>query len=458
MNLAKEGPLFALCAALMGTNACNAVAHRQGKQASHSEDPATKSATNDLPSFATVVVDFSASFAPLTQTDRLALIQTAHALADLATQEWSPPTTIVWRKIGSTSTTASPLCDVIEYNRSIIGALTAAENLRDQLGTCTEAVVRASRAQGAQETNTDIADGVMMAAQSWEAMPGRKALIILSDFLEDLPRGGHAAPIQLHGESVLMLDRPGTTEKSDPAAYLDRIAAWKNRLAASGAKSVATLPTFRATLSTIEQALTQAPGTGTSISLVSDLHSPTADQRTLNRAVTTISAAIAKRATEWPAPVTAGWFVAGRPAWRTTAIAPIVYTPRLARRANEMNTIQAFERAIEEMGLALEQRHEMGNGDIGGSLRLIGGSETTTTRYLVILSDFATQAPTPTNPSLQGERVLMAYRTRAATDGQSFFDGLNKWQQYFRAMGAAHVCALDIATLTDSSISTCLEP
>jgi hypothetical protein len=403
-------------------------------------------------------VDFSASFAPLTQTDRLALKETARALSDLAVQDWPPPTTIVWRKIGTASVTPAPLCDVFEYNRSIIGAATAAEKLRNQLGACTESIVRASRAPGTPEPYTDIGDGIMMAAQNWAAMPGRKILIILSDFLEDMPRGKQPIPVQLHGEYVLLLHRPGTTETADPAIYLSRINAWKSRLLASGAQFVAALPTFRATVFTIEQALTQQPGNGTSISLVTDLAPQMVDQPTINRAVMVLSMALSKGASGWPPPVTAGWFGTARPAWRTTTVAPVVYTPRLARRANEVNTSDEFEKAIEEMGLALQQQPGVGNGDIDGGLRLISDSETATTRYLILLSNFTTPAPSITNQSLGGEHILIVYSARTATDGAMFFDRLAKWQQYFKGSGATSVCALDITTLTESAVSTCAQP
>jgi len=448
------GLVVAACGVLLWAGGCNSRSSADAER----RRPAAEVSTQELPSFATVIVDYSASFAPLTQTDRLALKETARALADMAVQDWSPPTTIVWRKIGTASTAAAPLCDVIEYKRSIIGAAGSAEQLRAHLDACAETVVRASRMTGAPEPYTDIADGIMMAAQNWAPVAGRKALIILSDFLEDLPKGGHAAQVQLHGESVLLLNRPGTTENGDPAAYLARVSGWKNRLIASGASSVVTLPTFRATRYSVEQALSGQPGVGTSISFVTDLVPPLPDQQTVNQAIITLSKAFAKSAAEWSAPVTGGWFVTARPAWRTTAVAPVVYTPRLARRANELNTMEAFEKTIEEMGLALQERHDGGNGDIDGTLRLISESEPAPTRYTVLLSDFATPAPSATTQSLQGERILMVYRARAATDGAQFFKRLAGWQQYLEHTGAVHVCALDITTLTESVISTCVKP
>ena len=445
--------IFFISTLLLADCGCNQAA----TTAAQRKEVKTNASAEDLPSFATVIVDFSASFAPLSQIDRLALKETGRALADLAVQDWPPPTTIVWRKIGTASATSAPFCDVLEFNRSIIGAATSVDRLRAQLDACAESVVSASRAAGTQEPYTDISDGIMMAVQNWAGMRGKKALIILSDFLEDLPKGKRATPIQLQGESVLLVHRPGTTEASDPATYLNRISNWKSRLEASGAQSVAILPAFRATLHTIEQAFMQQPVTGTSISLVTDLAPPMSDQRVVNRAVTTLSRAIASRASEWSAPVTAGWFATAQPAWRTTAIAPVVYTPRLARRANELNSTDVFAKAIEEMGLALHQRQNIGNGDIDGTLRLISNSDSASARYLVLLSDFANQPPSTAKSSLGGNRILLVYRATAAIDGAQFFDRLARWQEYFKASGVTQVCALDVATLTDSAIGDCLQ-
>jgi hypothetical protein len=416
--------------------------------------------TEILPTFATLIVDFSASFAPLTQTDRLALKETARALGDLAVQEWHPPTTIVWRKIGTASATPAPLCDVLEYKRSIIGAVTSADRLHVQLDACAERVVRASRAQGTLEPYTDISGGIMMAAQNWAAVPGRKVIIILSDFIEDLPKGAANVDLRLHNESILVLHRPGTTEGDNPSSYLNRVNSWRDRLLASGAKAISVVPTFRATRYTVDRALTGQSNSGTSIAIVRDLGPISADQQsTINSAITLLSMALSKQAAGWPAPVIAGWFSISRPAWRTVAVPPVVYTPRLARRSNELNTTEAFQRALEETGLALQSRGGIGNGDIDGSLRLITNGETAMTRALVLLSDVAAAAPSGVPaPFLKGEHVLMIYRASTAADSGQFFDRLHSWHEYFKKTGAAKVCALDITTLTESAIGHCLQP
>jgi hypothetical protein len=402
-----------------------------------------------------VVVDYSASFAPLTQTDRLALLETARAIGNLATQDWPPPTTIVWRKIGTSSTAATPTCDIFEYKRSIVGAAGGAELLNSKLTDCVDSIVLDSRRRAMQEPFTDISGGVMMAAQDWAPMRGRKAIVVLSDFLEDRPKGSRAPRLELHGESVLLLHRPGTMESSNIGAYLARIRLWRDRFIGAGAHSAVTLPVFRATRGDVERSLNLEPGIGTTISLVSDL-TPEPDKQPVVRAVVTVADAFAKAAAGWVAPVRAGWFSAGKPAWRTLAVAPIVYTPRITRHPNELNTTESFRVALEETGIALLKQNARGQGDIDGTLRLVSDDERALRHYLVVMSDFATGPPAVSDFPLRGALVVMIYRAGIASDGEDFFDRVRTWQQYFKAAGASSVCATDITTVTESVIESCI--
>jgi hypothetical protein len=344
----------------------------------------------------------------------------------------------------------------LEYKRSIVGAANTSEALESKLQACVESVVLESRVPGAQEPFTDITGGIMMGVQNWAPMHGKKTLIVFSDFLEDLPKASHPVHLQLRGESVLLLHRPGTTEGDDMLAYLGRIKMWKERLLAAGARSVATLPTFRATLDSVGQAVADHPASGTTIALVNDLVPSSAGQNAVSRAVTTLSAAIAKASGSWASPVNAGWFAARRPAWRTIAVAPVVYTPRIARRQNELNTTDAFRIALEEMGTALQKQNDGGRGDIDGTLRLVTDGETAPSRYLILLSDFLVPPPSLADTPLRGEQVLLVYRAESAPDGAGFFDRLRQWQQYFKSAGASNACALDITTITESAINTCM--
>jgi hypothetical protein len=449
MKFDSQKLTICLCSLLLISVGCE----RSTKPTSNNK----KNDVPDLPSFATVVVDFSKSFAPLTQGDRLALRETARALENLTVQEWTPPTTIVWRKIGTTSTAMTPICKVLEYKQSIVGAFSAAEHLRSALEDCTETIVRRSRVPSEQEAFTDIAGGVMMAAENWAPINGHKVVVILSDFAEDLPKGSRPVPLQLHGETVLLLHRPGTTEPDDPAAYLGRITSWKERFVKSGAQYAAALPVFRATLYDIREALSGESGGGTAVTLVADLLPSPQNREHLSHAVATLSRALAKGTSEWPPPINAAWFAAGKPAWRTTAVAPVVYTPSLVKRPNQLNSPDAFRIGIEETGIALQKGQHGGSGDIDGTLRLISDGQRASARYLVLLSDFTTTPPNVADSPLRGEQVIMIYSSASATDGALFFERIHKWQRYFENAHSARVCTLDIATLTESAIDSCMQ-
>jgi hypothetical protein len=437
--------------------ACALGCNRAAPAASTSRESKSNADSASEPSFVTVIVDFSASFAPLTQADRVALKETARGLAELAIQEWNPPTTIVWRKIGAESTNAAPLCDTIEYNRKVLGAMNAADGLRGTLDKCVETVINASRVRGSPEPYTDIGDAMMLASQNWAALPGRKTLVILSDFLEDLPKGRLPTSVLLHGEHILMLHRPGTTETSDSAVYLTRIGDWKRRMLAAGAGSVVALPIFRTTIYEVQNSLSENLRRGTSVLLVTDLGASDNDGPLTKRAIGIVSKAVADLAGNWPAPVTATWFGATRPAWHTKSVAPVVFVPRLAQRSDEVNTADKFKTQLEEWGLALQQQSEVGDGDIDGVLRLVNDDKLDPSRFLILLSKFNFDPPPASNPAMNREQVVIVYTPPHSGKGGDFFRRISEWEQYFKKSGATNVCSLDLGTLTESTIEMCLQ-
>src|SRR4051812_24675255 len=59
---------------------------------------------------ATVLLDFSLSFAPYSDTDRRAVDRIRAAIEDLTLHSWEPPVTTIWYGIGTQSLFAPPLC------------------------------------------------------------------------------------------------------------------------------------------------------------------------------------------------------------------------------------------------------------------------------------------------------------------------------------------------------------
>lgn len=122
-----------------------------------------------------------------------------------------------------------------------------------------------------------------------------------------------------------------------------------------------------------------------------------------------------------------------------------------------MNTTDKFKLQLEEWGHTLQQRADVGNGDIDGVLRLISDGESTPNRLLVLLSEFTYDPPPKPNPTISGERVVIGYSANNAQNGANFFQRLRRWEQYFKQSGATNVCALDLNSVTESTLSMCLQ-
>src|SRR5258708_15159211 len=157
-----------------------------------------------------VLVDFSKSFVPLSQDER-ALREVSGATAELAQREWQPPVAVLWSRIQTASLVASPLCGPFQFQQSLIkrddeDPAQIAQKLED----CTKSTVRASTVSVEQAPYTDISGAIALAAEQGESIVGSKYLIIISDFIEDLPPGKRPITLRLNGERVLLLHRTGT--------------------------------------------------------------------------------------------------------------------------------------------------------------------------------------------------------------------------------------------------------
>src|SRR5258708_9612392 len=93
---------------------------------------------NDLPNAVTVLVDFSASFAPLTANDAFALRSVLTAVVKSATQDWPGPTQVLFRRIGTSSIMNQPICNTIVHQPSLTGGGNDTEVFRKGLNVCVE--------------------------------------------------------------------------------------------------------------------------------------------------------------------------------------------------------------------------------------------------------------------------------------------------------------------------------
>ena len=293
--------------------ACTLTACTSSGRVSKSESTDTPSRSNGTS--AVVLVDFSKSFVPLTTPDERALHDIANGMTKLAKDEWSPPISVVWSRIQNASLLAQPLCEPVDYHQTLIkradseNASGDVDDLSRRLNDC------------ATTAATDISGAVTLAVEQGRRL-GRKNLIIVSDFVEDLPRGNAPIKVKLEGENVLLLYRAGTEQASQsPSQELQRVQQWRSSLASAGAGSVYAMPFASVTCDRIVRALSgSSPKAGTDIVVLQNF--PRAGG---SRQLDALARSITSAAAELPSPVTVTWVDvrdAGQP--------PLVCAPKRA--------------------------------------------------------------------------------------------------------------------------------
>src|SRR5216683_5803990 len=115
-----------------------------------------------------VLVDFSKSFAPLSQ-DQRPLQAISVATAELARQEWQPPVAVLWSRIQTASLVSSPLCGPFQFEQSLIKRDNdESAQIAEKLKNCSDATVRTSTISAEQAPYTDISGAIALAAQQSE--------------------------------------------------------------------------------------------------------------------------------------------------------------------------------------------------------------------------------------------------------------------------------------------------
>jgi hypothetical protein len=192
-----------------------------------------------------ILIDLSKSFAPLKSADERALEQVGIAVVHMATREWQRPVLFLWSIIGSSSQFRDLPCGPpILYaprigRQSRQGEIGTEQRLRNWNKAC---VLRLTGGGIKPEEYTDISGAVYLASETARSSTGRKFLIIMSDFYEDLPPGNQPTKFQLSGEQVVMLYRPDPRDEKDPNQMIARLQDWASRLKNAGARGACLLP------------------------------------------------------------------------------------------------------------------------------------------------------------------------------------------------------------------------
>jgi len=423
---------------------------------------------------AVVLIDFSKSFPASYRSDgsivygfrledQRALDALATVLAELASG--TPTFKTVWTQIQTSSMTENPLCPPIEMTQRIIkreDALTTQEQLRDTLKKCVSTVMLQGKDQNKLGNYTDISGAIAMASDISSGQYTERILVILSDFLEDLPSGSAPARFKLNGERVILLHRPGTDEQESISGYLGRIEGWKQKLLQCGAKTVATLPVFAVSETRLRAALRQEE-LGSSLTILVDCKEDRFPSSSGSGALLVqIGRTLSELSRDMPTPVTALWMAIGASGFHSKTLPFVEFHPRMIKRDNSMNTVEDFSKVMEELAHSLPSIcRGITSTDISGSIALISAVDPPAkSSVLVIISDFWDEgAPPPTPFQLaSGTRVVMIHATssRDRSGPNAFLARRQAWEKRFLESGAATVCQFPLVTFTRNDLRACL--
>lgn len=421
-----------------------------------------------------ILIDFSKSFPAsyrsdgslvygFRREDRRALDALVTVLVELASE--TSIFKIAWTQIQTSSITQNPICPPIEMKARIIKRehfLTTKEQLRDTLKKCIETVMLQGKDQNKLGNFTDISSAIAMAADIGSAQYAERIIVILSDFLEDLPPGSTPARFQLNGERVVLLHRPGTDERENISAYLSRIKLWKQKLLQRGAKTVASLPVFAVSETRLRAALRQEE-LGSSLTILVDCKENRFPSNSNSGThLVQIARTLAELSGEMPTPVTALWMSIGASGLLSKTLPFVEFNPRMIKRDNSMNTVEDFTKIMEELAYSLPSIcRNTSLTDISGSLALVCSVDPPAkSSVLLIISDFIDEgAPSPTPFQLApGTRVVMihAASSRDHSDPNAFLARRQAWEKRFLESGATSICQIPLITFTRNDLRACL--
>lgn len=424
-----------------------------------------------------VLVDFSKSFPAsyefngsivygFRREDLRALNALASVLAELA---FSGPTQFktVWTQIQSSSIIEYPLCPTLEISPRIVkreSSIETREELYDTLLQFVSIMNKASRDKSKLGNYTDISGAISIASEMGYGQYSDNIIIILSDFLEDLPPESKSVNFKLNGETFILLHRPGTDERENISGYLMRIQKWKQKLLQRGARTVATLPVFAASEIRLKSAIRQEE-IGTSLNILVDCKENRFQPSNLNKTpLAHIGKALAELSIDMPTPITTLWMSIGKTGFISKTLPLVEFHPRLIKRDNTINTGEDFSRIMEELAFSLPNiGKEINSTDISGSLALVCSADPPAkSSVYVIISDFLDENdsnPTPFQLS-PNSRVLMIHvaSSRDRFDPNAYLLRRQKWEKIFLDNGAISVCQIPLLTLTKNDLRSCLNP
>jgi hypothetical protein len=372
----------------------------------------------------------------------------------------------VWSQIQSSSIIEDPLCPPIEMSGGIIkrqNTLTSREQWLDTLKRNVSYVFRQSKVQKNLAHYTDISGAVAMAGEVSNEQYTERIIIILSDFLEDLPEGSIPARFKLNGEHIIMLHRPGTDERENIDGYLARINNWKHKFIKQGAKYVSAIPVFAVSPSRISASLKREE-IGSSIVIIGDgKNNKLSRGNTSQTKLLQIGKSLAELSNNLPVPITALWMSIGETGFKSKSLPLVEYDPHIIKRDKSLNTVQDFAMVMQELAHALPGISSgVKSTDISGTLALVNSIDPPAkSNILVVISDFIDDGPQPHSEFKlsPNTRVAMIHSAsdRDRNDPNKYITRREEWQNKFIINGAISVCQIPFGSLTRNDLKSCLD-
>lgn len=206
----------------------------------------------------TVLVDFSKSFAPLGDDDERALKELARAIAAASEESWTPPVTVHWSTITTSSLFSKEPCGPIEYQAKLIAGKGEIKNAKEfviGLEECATGLVKLSRRPDQVTPFTDISGAIRVATERKTDKGAARVIVVLSDFVEDHPAETVPASLKMRGEHCVLLYRPESGDQKQPNRLFDRMNEWRARLLKAGALRVEASPIVGLTAKEIQRLL-----------------------------------------------------------------------------------------------------------------------------------------------------------------------------------------------------------
>lgn len=412
----------------------------------------------------TVLVDLSASFAPLTANDVTALRATFAALEDKATHAWPGATQIMVRKIGTASVMNSPLCPPMVHEAKLVGSGDAGEEFRKQLSDCVDRTVKTRPIETPSgDRYTDISGAIAASVQAAESVPDRKILVLFSDLVEQEAPSVPSTTLSLHGERVILIHRPGLDDRT-LGDHAERTRTWEQKLKAAGASQVTDIPEEWVTSGLISRVLDNT-SVGTYAIVLLDPHTLKAlsNGDGAKGRLTILADALGTLSGNWKPPVTILWHVLGPPSARITSMPALEYQPRLVERKEEINSLDTLQVDLRETAIGamrlMSQQNEP-TSDLLGAIEfthapdVLGGASV----YLFLVSDLTNSAEDARlDRRLVNETVSLIYAPAVAdrSDPNRLFNRIKAVKSMMLSAGARKVCSFELSSMVPSQLAAC---